>query len=193
MKSYKNLDKKITVNGLTNCKRHDRGVHYKTTRAVAITFLLWANNVDRVRRDIYITVRVIWCIPRECRATDRVKGRRNCWTYFPRWWRLMKEKIIRKIEKACRRPRTSVKGRVCHSSGVSREREKSPRQETSITSSRLYRTEIRIRIFPFGGEVFVWDKSIASLELYSKEEIISISFSRCMNFGKSNFRIKDCA
>lgn len=71
MKSYKNLDKKITVNGLTNCKRHDRGVHYKTTRAVAITFLLWANNVDRVRRDIYITVRVIWCIPRECRATDR--------------------------------------------------------------------------------------------------------------------------
>lgn len=55
----KNLDKKMAVNGLTNCKRHYRGmVHYKTTRAAVITFL-WANNVDRVRRDIYVTVRVI--------------------------------------------------------------------------------------------------------------------------------------
>lgn len=49
----------MAVNGLTNCKRHYRGmVHYKTTRAAVITFL-WANNVDRVRRDIYVTVRVI--------------------------------------------------------------------------------------------------------------------------------------
>lgn len=55
----KNLDKKMAVNGLTNCKRHYRGmVHYKITRAAVITFL-WANNVDRVRRDIYVTVRVI--------------------------------------------------------------------------------------------------------------------------------------
>lgn len=48
----------MAVNGLTNCKRYYRGVHYKTTQAAVITFL-WANNVDRVRRDIYITVRVI--------------------------------------------------------------------------------------------------------------------------------------
>lgn len=65
----------------------------------------------------------------------------------------MKEKITRKVEKACRGPHTSVKGRVCHSSRVS-EREATPSGDINNLQP-VIQTEIRIRIFPFGGEVFV--------------------------------------
>lgn len=107
-----------------------------------------------------------------------VKGRRNCWTYFPRWWRLMKEKIIRKIEKACRRPRTSVKGRVCHSSGVSRKREREATPSGDINNFQpvIPNRNTRQDISVWRSFVFVWDKSIASLKLYSKEEITFFNF-----------------
>ena len=58
----------------------------------------------------------------------------------------MKEKITRKVEKECRGPHTSVKGRVCHSSQVS-EREATPSGDINNLQP-VIQTEIRIRIFP---------------------------------------------
>lgn len=99
-----------------------------------------------------------------------VKGK-NCSMYFPRWRRLMKEKITRKVEKACRGPHTSVKGRVCHSSRVS-EREATPSGDIN-NCSRLYKPKYASGYFRLEERC-----SFGNMEV-----IVKIIFQRRNNFN----------
>lgn len=87
----------------------------------------------------------------------------------------MKEKIIRKVKKKRVEDRIQVsKGGSVTRHEFQKEREGEATPSGDINNLQpVIRTEIRIRIFPFGGEVFWNTEVIVLLKLYSKEETIS--------------------